>query len=413
MDRVTTVIIGAGQNGLAMSRELRLRGVDHVVLERGRIANSWREERWDGLRLLSPNWQNALPGRPYAGTDPEGYMSAPDFATYLESFAAGEAAPVRTGVSVSRVAAVGGGYRVDTTAGGIECESVVVATGACARTRLPACAGALPGSIRQVTPLTYKRPGDLPPGGVLVVGASASGVQIARDLRLSGRAVTLAAGAHTRVPRSYRGGDIMFWMERIGLFDLAYTEVDDLERVRRTPSLQLMGDPTGGSVDLNALQDIGVGISGRLAGIANGRALFSGSLANVCAAADLKLGRLLDAVDAWIEANELADLVPAPDRPEPTRLPAAPRLSLEFEREDVASVVWATGYRPDHGFLDLPVFDAKGRIRHDGGVVAPGLYVMGLPFLRRRNSLHIDGAGADARDLADHLEAHLGQRLAA
>lgn len=413
MNCVATVIIGAGQNGLAMSRELRLRGIDHVVLERGRIGNSWREERWDGLRLLSPNWQNDLPGYPYRGSDPEGYMSASDFAGYLEDVAASEASPVRTGVSVSRVRPVDGGYQVETNAGVISCRCVVIATGACARARHPLCAGDLPAGIRQVTPLTYKRPADLPEGGVLVVGASASGVQIARDLRLSGRAVSLAVGAHTRMPRTYRGGDIMFWMDRLGLFDLAHDEVDDLERVRRTPSMQLMGDPEGRSVDLNALQDIDVEIAGRLAGIADGRAQFSGSLANVCAAADLKLGRLLDAVDDWIETQGFAELVAPPDRPAPTRLPDNPRLALDFARENVTSVVWATGYAPDHGFLDLPVFDAKGRIRHDGGVVAPGLYVMGLPFLRRRKSLHIDGAGADARDLADHLETHVGQRLAA
>ncbi len=413
MNRVTTVIIGAGQNGLAMSRELSLRDIDHVVLERGEIANSWRKERWDGLRLLSPNWQNVMPGHPYGGPDPEGYMSAAEFAGILDRFAADEAVPVRTGVSVIRVRAGAGGYVVETTESAFACESVVIATGACARARIPAFARELPDFVRQFSPLTYKRATDLPEGGALVVGASASGVQIARELRLAGRDVTLAVGAHTRLPRTYRGGDIMFWMDRLGLFDLGYTEVDDIERVRRTPSMQLMGDPEGSSVDLNALQDLGVEIAGRLAGITDGQAQFSGSLANACASADLKLYRLLDAVDEWIEATGFAEIVASPDRPSPTRLPAAPRLSLDFVTEGVTSIVWATGYAPDHGFLDLPVFDAKGRIRHDGGVVAPGLYVMGLPFLRRRKSLHIDGAGEDARDLADHLEACLSGRLAA
>lgn len=413
MQRHTTVIIGAGQCGLSISRELRLRRIDHVVLERGQVGNAWRAERWDGLRLLSPNWQNDLPGHPYQGADPEGYMPAAEFADSLESFAAAEAVPIRTGVSVTRVAPGASGYTVETNMGPIACDSVVIATGACARARRPVWAKDLPASVLEVSPLTYKRPADLPAGGVLVVGASASGVQIARELRLTGRAVTLAVGAHTRVPRTYRGGDIMFWMDRLGLFDLDYREVDDLERVRRTPSMQLMGDAEARSVDLNALQDIGVEIAGRLAGIADGRAQFSGGLANACASADLKLGRLLDAVDGWITANGFESLVAPPDRPTPTRVPEAPRLALDFARENVASVVWATGYAPDHAFLDMAVFDAKGRIRHDGGVVAPGLYVMGLPFLRRRRSIHIDGAGPDARDLADHLAASLGNRLAA
>ncbi len=413
MQRHTTVIIGAGQCGLAISRELRLRRIDHVVLERGQVGNAWRAERWDGLRLLSPNWQNDLPGHPYQGADPEGYMPAAEFADSLERFAAAEAVPIRTGVSVTRVAPGACGYTVETNMGPIACDSVVIATGACARARRPVWAKDLPASVLEVSPLTYKRPADLPAGGVLVVGASASGVQIARELRLTGRAVTLAVGAHTRVPRTYRGGDIMFWMDRLGLFDLDYREVDDLERVRRTPSMQLMGDAEARSVDLNALQDIGVEIAGRLAGIADGRAQFSGGLANACASADLKLGRLLDAVDGWITANGFESLVAPPDRPTPTRMPEAPRLALDFARENVASVVWATGYAPDHAFLDMAVFDAKGRIRHDGGVVAPGLYVMGLPFLRRRRSIHIDGARPDARDLADHLAASLGNRLAA
>ena len=413
MERVTTVIIGAGQNGLAMSRELTGRGIDHVVLERGRIGNSWREERWEGLRLLSPNWLNDLPGHPYAGTDPEGFMSVSEFAETLDRFAVAESVPVRTGTAVNRVHAEAGRYVVETSAGAIACDSVVIATGACARSRLPSSAADLPSFVHQTTPLVYKTHRDLPEGGVLVVGASASGVQIARQLRLAGRDVTVAVGAHTRLPRSYRGGDIMFWMERLGLLNLEYTEVDDLDRVRRTPSMQLMGDPEGRSIDLNALQDIGVRIVGRLAGAANGRAQFSGALANACATADLKLARLLDAVDAWISEHGFDELVAPPDRPAPTRLPATPRLALDFAADGISSVVWATGYTPDHGFLDLPVFDAKGRIRHDGGVVAPGLYVMGLPFLRRRNSVHIDGAGADARDLANHLQTSLADRLAA
>ncbi len=234
MQRHTTVIIGAGQCGLAISRELRLRRIDHVVLERGQVGNAWRAERWDGLRLLSPNWQNDLPGHPYQGADPEGYMPAAEFADSLERFAAAEAVPIRTGVSVTRVAPGACGYTVETNMGPIACDSVVIATGACARARRPVWAKDLPASVLEVSPLTYKRPADLPAGGVLVVGASASGVQIARELRLTGRAVTLAVGAHTRVPRTYRGGDIMFWMDRLGLFDLDYREVDDLERVRRT-----------------------------------------------------------------------------------------------------------------------------------------------------------------------------------
>jgi putative flavoprotein involved in K+ transport len=226
--------------------------------------------------------------------------------------------------------------------------------------------------------------------------------------------VTLAVGEHIRMPRRYRGRDIQWWMDAAGILDLRHDEVDDLGRAREVPSLQLTGNDEGRMLDLNALTAIGVRLAGRLAGLRDGKALFSGSLANQAALSDLKMNRLLDAIDVWVAEKGLDREVPPPERFEPTRIEASPPLSLDLARAGIRTVLWATGFRPDYSWLEVPVLDRKGRIRHDGGVVdAPGLYVMGLPFLRRRKSALIDGAGDDARELSAHLAAYLGGKAAA
>jgi putative flavoprotein involved in K+ transport len=411
MQRVTTVVVGAGQCGLAMSRELSRRSVDHVVLERGRVGNSWHVERWDSLRLLTPNWMSGPAGHPYRGPDPDGFMSGIEFADRLNRAATLDGAPVMTETRVLSLDQLGGGYRVQTDQGVIVCESVVIATGECAIPKVPGIAADLPGDVMQVTPQTYKRPSDVPEGGVLVVGASASGLQIARELNAYGRQVTLAVGNHLRLPRHYRGIDILCWMHRIGVLDVPYGKVLELDRLRRAPSLPLSGDTSMADIDLNSLQDLGIEIVGRLASVNDGTAWFSGSLANACASADLKLGRLLDRIDALAETRHLvAD--PACRLPA-TRVPDTPRLSLRLGGSGIRSVIWATGYEPDHSWVKLPVFDAKGRIRHAGGVVGHGLYVMGLRYLRTARSTHIAGAPRDARALARHLTSRTALQAAA
>jgi putative flavoprotein involved in K+ transport len=226
--------------------------------------------------------------------------------------------------------------------------------------------------------------------------------------------VTLSAGEHVRVPRHYRGRDIQWWMDAAGVLDQRYDEVDDLNRARNVPSLQLAGYPDHRDVDLNALGALGVRLVGRLAGIREGKAQFSGSLPNVAALADLKLSRLLDLIDDWASRNPAGGDLPPPCRPERTRIPALPPLSLELARGEIRTIIWATGFRPDYSWLDLPVFDRKGRLRHDGGVVeSPGLYLMGAQFMRRRKSALIDGAGDDARDLSAHAASYLGGTRAA
>ncbi len=263
-----------------------------------------------------------------------------------------------------------------------------------------------------LTSMGYRNAEQLGGGGVLVIGASATGVQIAHEIRHSGREVTLAVGEHVRGPRVYRGRDIQWWMEAAGVLDERYDEVDDIVRARRVPSMQLAGSPERATFDLNALTAIGVKLVGRLAGINEGRAQFSGSLRNKCELADLKLGRLLDTIDEWAIANGLDDSVPPPHRYAPTTVEASPPLGLDLTRGGIETIIWATGYRPDYSWLDVDVLDPKGMVRHDGGVVdSPGMYLIGSPFLRRRKSSFIDGARVDAQELIVELSAHLDRRV--
>jgi putative flavoprotein involved in K+ transport len=423
MRRTTTVIIGAGHAGLAMSRCLAERGIDHVVLERGEVANSWRTERWDSLRLLTLNWQSRLPGlapdlatgsgpdSSNAGDDPDGFRTMPEVIALIDRYAQRIGAPVRTRIRVASVRRTGAGYLVRTDAGDWHGRTLVVATGACNIPCVPRLAQAVPPAIRTLTPMDYRNPGQLEDGGVLVVGAAASGIQLADEIHRSGRPVTLAVGEHIRAPRTYRGRDIQWWMDAAGVLDQRYDQVDDIERARRVPSLQLVGSPERRMLDLNALSESGIRLVGRLAGISDGRLQFSGSLANQCALSDLKMARLLDAIDAWATQHGLDGEVDPPHRFAPTRVEPAPPLGLDLRRGEIRTIVFATGYRPDYAWLEVPVLDRKGRIRHDGGIaLSPGMYVLGLPFLRRRKSALLDGAAPDARDLSAHLAGYLAGR---
>lgn len=408
MRTTTTVIIGAGHAGLAMSRCLTERSVDHVLLERGDVASSWSTGRWDSLRLLTPNWQSRLPGHRYTGSDPDGYMTMPEVVAFLRGYAAAIDAPVETNTEVTSVQAGDDGYLVATTEGAWRCRTLVLANGACGVPDVPAMAAALPTGVRSLAAADYRHPGQLDHGGVLIAGASATGIQLAEEIHRSGRPVTLAVGGHVRAPRTYRGMDIMWWLDAAGILDERHDEVDDVRRVRSLPSFQLVGTPTRATIDLNTLQASGVRVVGRLAGVRDGTALLSGSLRNQCKLADLKLGRMLDTIDEWATAQGLDGEVEAPHRPDPTFVEPDPALAIPLGTGEIRTVIWATGYRPDFTWLELPVLDPEGHIQHEAGVTpAPGLYVLGMPFLRRRKSTLIDGAADDARYLSAHLASHL------
>ncbi|MGH9230199.1 MAG: flavin-containing monooxygenase [Acidimicrobiales bacterium] len=408
----TAVIIGAGHAGLAMSRCLTDHGVDHAVLERGRVAERWRSERWDSLRLLTPRWQSRLPGWHYRGGDPDGYFTMPELIGHLEGYAASFDAPVHTSTAVTSVRRAGRGYAVVTDRGTWAAANVVVATGACDRPAVPAAARHLDAAIPQVTPNRYRSPEALPAGGVLVVGASATGVQLASELRASGRAVVLAVGRHTRVPRRYRGLDIQWWLDRLGILDVAAGDVGALDRARREPSLQLAGDPFGRTLDLLTLASRGVRLAGHVERVGGSRVEFADDLPAACGAADRRLDHLLARIDDHVDWSGLRAEV---DEPEclPPFTPRGLR-SLDLRRAGVTTVIWATGYRRAYPWLQVPVLDRHGEIRHRGGVTPmPGLYVLGLPFQRHRNSTFLDGTGRDAEHLATHMVAALHDSPAA
>jgi putative flavoprotein involved in K+ transport len=360
---------------------------------------------------LTPNWQSRLPGYRYEGPDADGYMATSEVIAFLSRFASISGAPVRTNTTVTSLQQVDGGYQATTDQGEIRCRSVVIASGACNLPSVPPLRHGIPTSIEQFTPFDYGNPSRLPDGRVLVVGASATGVQLADEIHRSGRPVTLSVGEHVRLPRTYRGRDVLWWMDASGVWNQRYDEIDDLARARGLPSPQLVGTPHRTTLDLNALGDIGVELVGRLSVVRDGRALFSGGLRNLFALADLKMRRLLDTFDDWARRTPPEVDVGDSERFEPTRVPQTPRLQMDLRGGEIRSIVWATGFHPDYRWLHVPVVDEKGRLRHDGGVVeSPGMYALGLPVLRRRKSSFIHGAEDDARDVIDHLARYLDRR---
>jgi putative flavoprotein involved in K+ transport len=309
---------------------------------------------------------------------------------------------------VLAVEPVGAGYRVTTEWGVWEAPSVVIATGHCDTPIVPGLARQLPGDIVQVVPSRYRHPRELPEGGVLVVGASATGVQLADEIHASGRPVTLAVGRHTRLPRVYRGRDILWWFDAMGIFDETVDEVFDLGASRNQPSLQLVGRPDRATLDLPTLQERGVRLVGRAVATEGPRVLLSDDLVAHTVAADARLARLIQRIDIFAARTGIDAEVGPPEPFLPFLWPAPVPDEIDLRAEGIRSVVWATGYRRLYPWLKVPVLDARGEIRHEGGITPfPGLYVIGLYFLRRRKSSFIDGVGRDALDLTMHLAGHL------
>ena len=345
---VDTIVIGAGHTGLAISHCLAERSIEHVILERGEIANSWRHERWDSLTLLTPNWQSRLPGYAYSGDDPDGFMAMPDVIGFIDDYAALCEAPVHAQTTVTSLRYHSGAYTVATDKGDWHSRSVVVASGACNLPSVPKVRDSVPEDIDTVTPHDYRDPGQLRDGKVLVVGASATGLQLADEIHRSERSVTIAVGEHVRMPRTYRGRDIQWWMHSAGVLDEGLGDVDDINRARNLPSPQLVGSHDKQILDLNAMTGAGMKLVGRLMGFQDGIAQFSGSLKNVCALADLKMRRLLETIDEWAAASPDAATFEPPERFERTRVDAAPCLVLDLCDEGFETVLFATGYRPDY-----------------------------------------------------------------
>lgn len=409
------IVIGAGQAGLAMSYCLGRQGVEHVVLERGSVGERWKTERWPGLRLLTPNWMMRLPGSAPAKVDPAGFMSAQGFADVLEDYRRRIDAPVVSDCEVLSVCPASGRFVVETTQGDWLARSVIVATGACDQPSVPSWASSLPERIQQVVPSRYRGSKNLPKGNALVVGASATGIQLAAEIAASGRQVTLAAGRHVRSPRRYRGRDLFEWLDASGFLNEGPPVGAASLRLRRQPSMQLVGSDTGRELSLDRLARDGVRIAGRAIGHAGGRISFAANLDAELAAAERRRHVLLSVIDAHIQALG----IDAAEDPAAWELPVHPGPgpeTLDLVGEDISTVIWATGFRRSYPWLNLPVLDADGEIVTDGGLTdVPGLFVLGLPYMRRRSSAFIDGVGRDAEELAPLVAGHLAhpQRQAA
>ncbi|MCG6882781.1 MAG: NAD(P)/FAD-dependent oxidoreductase [Silicimonas sp.] len=410
LERIDAIVIGAGQAGLAASAHLTRAGIDHLVLERGAVAERWRNERWASLRLLTPNWMTRLPGHAYDGPDPGGYMHKDDVTAFLTRYARRIDAPIRANAPVSSVVREGSEFRVDSGAGSFRARSVIIATGACDTPAIPAWAKHLPARIAQVTTRDYVHPGQLDPGGVLVVGASATGVQLADEIRRAGHEVAIAAGRHMPLPRSYRGRDIMAWLDAADILTEARDPSVASARTLTHPSLQLVGGMPRRDISLATLASNDVLPISRVLGAEDSRLLLSGDLGAEIRMAHERADRLLDQIDTFIDAAGVS----APKRRRakaPTFVPNAQRV-LDMDRAGIRTIVWATGFRRDYSWLRVPTLNAHGELRETGGVTeCPGLYALGLPFMRKRNSSYIDGVGEDARAIVEHLAAHIGAPL--
>ncbi|THD63063.1 MAG: FAD-dependent oxidoreductase [Bradyrhizobium sp.] len=403
VEHVETLIVGGGQAGLVMSHRLKQRGRAHLVLERGRVAERWRSERWDGLRFQFPNWSVRLPDFPFPHHDPDAFAATADILAYIEAYAAFVAPPIRCGVAVTRLRRRdgGSGFIAETSDGAIEADNVVVATGPYQRAIMPALLGDT--RIFQVHASRYANPGQLPPGAVLVVGSGASGAQIAEELFRSGRRVYLSVGRHTRLPRRYRGRDLIWWLSALGLDQ---TTVEQRGPSRLLPVIS--GAYGGHTIDFRRFADEGVTLLGRVEAARDGVIGFAADLAESLAGGDATYAAFLDMADTHVKRH-------APNMPEDPAARAvlpdphcvtAPLRQLDIGADGIGAVIWATGYGVDFGWIDIDAFNASGEPIHRRGIAeVPGLYFLGLQWLSKMNSSFLSGVGDDAAVLADHIAA--------
>jgi len=409
-ESVAVAIVGGGQAGLAVSYLLKARGIEHVVLEKNRIGHAWRMERWDNFCLVTPNWQCDLPGFPYAGSDPDGFMVKDEIVAYLEAYAAAFDPPIREGTAVTRLASADRGFVLETATGELRADHVVVATGGYHRTTLPRLAERFAPDVVQLHSSAYKNAQALPPGDVLVVGSGQSGAQIAEDLHLAGRRVHLCTGSAPRTARFYRGRDVVAWLDRLGYYTLTVDAHPLKEGVRENANHYVTGRDGGRDIDLRAFARDGMQLYGRLTGVEGTQLAFGDDLAANLDRADAVAESIKDTIDAFIAQAGID--APEEARYQPVWTPGEPVRALDYRAAGIAAVVWCIGYGSDYRWIEVPVFDGRGYPRHRRGVTSePGLYFIGLPWLYTWGSGRFSGVARDAAYLVDAIEARAGRRI--
>jgi putative flavoprotein involved in K+ transport len=401
--RHEVVVIGGGQAGLAISHCLTERGIEHVVLERDRVAHEWADRRWDTFCLVTPNWQCQLPGFGYPGDDPHGFMVRDQIVDYLRAYASSFDAPVHEGVTATRLRRLrGGAFEIVTDAGTLTAGQVVLATGPYQVPRIPRLAERLPWRLTQLHSADYRSPAALPEGEVLVVGTGQSGCQIAEDLHLAGRRVHLATGTAPRVARFYRGRDVVAWLDDLGYYRRSIDQFDDVDAVRFRVNHYVTGRDGGRDIDLRAFAKDGMALYGRLLGADGARVAFADDLAANLDHADEVSESIKDSIDAYIGQHGID--APTEARYTPVWEPTDPPTTLDLEAEGVTAVVWCTGFGRDDRWVELPMFDGRGYPTHHRGVSpVDGLYLLGLPWQYTWGSGRFSGVADDARYLTERI----------
>lgn len=408
----TVVVIGAGQAGLSVAAALQRHGIRPLVLEKNSIGFAWDQQRWDSFCLVTPNWQCRLPGFPYDGHDPNGFMGKTAIVDYLRRFADHVGADVREGVSVRRLTQSGGRYLLNTTDGEICADHVVVATGGYHTPKRHPLAERLPTTVQQLDAREYRNPDSLPRGPVLVVGSGQSGCQIAEDLFLAGREVHLSVGSAPRSPRRYRGRDVVDWLDRMGYYAMPISEHSDPRSVRAKTNHYLTGRDGGREIDLRQRALEGLNLHGRLSTIEAHHIGFAMDLGHNLDQADAVYCRIRSSIDKWIDQQVFEHSIPVEQPYAPCwHPPSEPDPGLDLTSESLGAVIWCTGYRSDFRWVDVPVFDGSGHPSHERGVTtSSGLYFLGLPWLHTWGSARFCGIQDDANYLAKLISLRVQRR---
>jgi putative flavoprotein involved in K+ transport len=406
---ISVVIIGGGQAGLAASYCLRKRGVDdHIIFEKHRIAHSWRAKRWDSFCLVTPNHQCRLPGHPYQGDDPDGFMSKDEVVDYIERFAKSFRPPVLEGINVTSVTKRDGYFHLTTNQGSWYCDDVIVATGGSHIPFVPAGADRIPSHIRQIHSVDYKRPTQIPAGETLIVGSGQSGVQIMEELHLAGRKVHLCLGNAPRSPRRYRGKDAVTWLEEMGEYITPLAGHPGLTNPLATTDPYLTGRDRGHPVDLRQFALEGVKLHGSVEDIDFDKINLRQDLAAKLDSADHAYNDICQRIDDYISANHLE--APGDSHYVPVWIPEIEPAELNFAANNITGIIWCTGFLPDFKFIKLPVFNMRGFPETDRGVTGiPGLYFLGLPWMHTWGSARFSGIAGDADHIASRIEASIPQ----